>query len=993
VKRVVALLLLAAAPSWAADRISLDNGQVRRDFEFNRGVWRTTAFSRSDGSDAVPVHSEEFHLRFFDDAELTASDFQAAGRPDLRKEKDGGQVLRIEYRRKSDATYSTNAPLAVAITYTAKPGEPFLRKQLSLGFPPRAAVDRLEVERFTTAQPAAWGGRGQPVYVNDRWFFGLEHPAGHSRHTDGNTPKPDAHHFELVGNYSVVELDGRDRETHPEAGLLRLFHFPGYAKETGGTWQVVSQSAVAGVGQPGQRMELAFLDYLDTVRKKPRSFTHYNNWFDSAGKSLKGENFVNVWRAFKKEIEPAGIRLDAMVPDNGWQNGSSVWQPSQGHFPGGMDDLARLGQTLRDEGTSLGLWLALDSTTCNIGWGEKNGYARAKANAYFSQYFAHYCLAQPSYRIALEQQLRALVKQGRLTYYKHDFNHLSCMADGHGHAPTDRHGHEANVDAMIELLAACREVNPDLFQNLTNWIWFSPWWLLHGDALWMLAGDDGFNGNTPELSIRAMATTDRDTYLWRMWGNPADRPLVPVSHLMTHGIIRNPGGQMESPQDTVADWADHVMMYYGRGIQMKEWYITPAAMTPDYWRVLLGIHQWSASNFPALVNTVWVGGRPDEGQAYGYVGWAGDRGVLTARNPSVAPQILRVPCDSTTWFRGKPGRAFRARVVYPYHDGWPAAYRSGEPMEFTLPGYATMAFELEPGEPLAAAKLPEPPPAVMRKAGNAIEVEVAIPEEIAGRADLLVIGHAELPAVTLGGVTAPPARSSKSALNQFAGYARAGMPSTNARPWQMASYDLETRHGQRTAIRFATAAGSESTTFEAWMLIERPVAGAASSAHPWSPAEGARRQTFSLVPRTTLEASPVARRALTVAELSSARSIALRLDVFGVNGGEFGRKEVWMNGAKVGELPECGDDWKPVSLPVPAAQVKAENVIEIRHNGREDKFKFRGTELRVELADGGLVASGRQKEPQTSFADWLHGEGVTFATSTSSVPVRLIFGP
>lgn len=976
--RFVLLCLLAAWPVWAADPLALDNGLVRRTFALERGVWRTTAFAAKDGP-ALPVQSEEFHLRFFDDSELTASDYEVASEPVSSRGADGAQTLQFFYRRAADHTYSTNAPLSVVITHTARPGEPYLRKQVTFDFPPHAAVDRLEVERFTTAQPASWGGRGQPVYVGDRWFFGLEHPAGHSRHTDGNTPAPDAHHFELVGNYSVVDLEGRDREAKSAPGLLRLFHFPGYAQESGGTWRVTSQTAVAGVGRPGQPLELAFLDYLDTVRKKPRSFTHYNNWFDGAGKSLRGDNFLKVWRGFKEVIGPAGIHLDSMVPDNGWQNGSSVWQPAAGHFPGGMADLAQLGQSLKAEGTQLGLWLALDSTTCNIGWGEKQGYAKAKANAYFSRYFAHYCLAQPAYRTALEQQLRALVKQGQLNYFKHDFNHLSCLADGHGHAPTDRHGHEANVDAMIALLAACRAENPDVYQNLTNWIWFSPWWLVHGDALWMLAGDDGFNGNTPELSIRAMATTDRDTYLWRMWGNPADRPLVPISHLMTHGIIRNPRGQMESPQDTVADWADHVMMYYGRGIQMKEWYLTPAAMPSNYWHALIDIHQWSASNFAALVNTVYVGGRPDEGEAYGYVGWAGTRGVLVARNPAPGPQVLRVPCDATTWFRGTPGVAYRARVAYPYRDAFPAALRSGGMMEFPLPGYATMAFELEPGAPQPAAAVAPLAAPVVQRTPKAVTAEFVLPRELAGRADLLVIGHAELPAVALDGATPAPSRSSKSALNQFASYARAGMPSTNARPWQMVSYDLSARAGQRVAVRFAPAAGVEATTFEAWLLVEQPAAG------------GARRQTVAVAPRTTLEASPVERRPLAAGEQAAAKSATLRLEAFGVNGGEFGRKEVWLNGARVGELPECGDDWKPVAIALTPAQVRAENVVEVRHNGREDKFKFRGAELRVELADGSVVASDRQAEPQTSFAEWAHGEGAIFPGPTNSVPVRLTF--
>ncbi|GBL43811.1 hypothetical protein EMGBD4_13100, partial [Verrucomicrobiota bacterium] len=87
----------------------------------------------------------------------------------------------------------------------------------------------------------------------------------------------------------------------------------------------------------------------------------------------------------------------------------------------------------------------------------------------------------------------------------------------------------------------------------------------YADSVWLLAGDDGFNGNWPELAGRAQATTDRDVYFWRMWGDPSDRPWFPIANIMTHGIIRNAGGQMSYKTDLPRDWSDYVLMHYGRG--------------------------------------------------------------------------------------------------------------------------------------------------------------------------------------------------------------------------------------------------------------------------------------------------------------------------------------------------------------------------------------------------------------------------------------------
>lgn len=957
---------------------------MKREFEFDGRVWRTVSFG-----EALPVTSDEFQIRTLDDRQWTVNDYRSAGEPERTK---SGLVFR--YVWPDGAALPENAPAKVTVSFDAGPEQPWIRKHVELEFSQAATVDRLEVERFSTTQSAARGGRGEPVFVGDRWFFGLEHPAGHSRHTDGNTPKADAHRYELVGNYSFVDLEGRDRDEQARAGLVRLFHFPGFAKKEGERWTIRSQSAVAGIAGKDQSAAEGFAGYLQKIAKPDRSFTHYNNWFDGAGKSLKGDNFANIHKAFQAALKDYDIKIDAMVPDDGWQNRSSVWEPAPNHFPKGFEDLKSLSDSLQKEGTSLGLWLALDGTNTKVDWGVSQGYKKAKANKYFSQYFAHYSLSADGYRQELEKQLRKLAGEAKISYFKHDFNHLSDTGEGCNHPATDRHGHEANVDAMIALLTATREANPGVYQNLTNWVWFSPWWLMHGDALWMLAGDDGFNGNWPELSTRAMATTDRDAYIWRMWGDAADRPLVPVSRLMTHGIIRNPRGQMESPQDTPRDWADHVMMYYGRGIQMKEWYLTPAAMSAEQWKSLATIHRWSEKNFKALANNVWVGARPDEGNVYGYTGWDGERGVLVARNPGPSPQVLRVPFDRAAGFMGAAGKDFTARVVYPYHAEWAAEFVSGRVMEIEVPGYETLAFEFAPGKAKGTPKpLPQIASSVKAETGK-LGAAVTVPTDLEGRGELLVIGYPALPQVRINGQEVAPVRTSKSALNNYAGYARAGMPSDRVRPWTMASYDVKGKAGQQ--VKFELLGGENPTRAEVWLLAERKATDAKYETRdlPWAISANSRRQTVCVMTEQEVAGKPVLERALTAAEIRGARGAWLSLEHFGVSAGH-GTKSLFLNGTKVGDLPSGGDEWQRARLELPADQLKQlrdSNTVELRHDSADDKFKFRGLELRVELADGSVVRTNVQKTPQTSFKDWAHFEGEAFPKKDAAAPVVLSFG-
>lgn len=964
--------------------VRFGNGLVGRELTFDgRGHWLTTKFTA--GTESLETQSDEFHILMMDGREFTVADFVAEAEP-LQK----GNETKVRYVWPAGKDAAGVVPGSVTLSYTTAPGEHWMHKTVTLDFPAEVTVDRLEVERFSAAGTATRGGRGEPVFLNDQWFFGLEYPAGHSRHTDGNTPAADRHHYELVGNYSYVDLDGHDKGNHPRAGLIRLFHFPGYAKKNGENWQITSKTAVVGGGADVPVLD-QFNGYLASIEKPDRSFTHYNNWFDPAGKSLKDDNFLNIYREFVTATKPYGVRIDAMVPDDGWQNRQSVWEPNARDFPGGFSDLVKLSDALRKDGTTLGLWLALDGTNTDIKWGESQGFVKAMANKYFSQYFAHYSLSHPLYQAALEKQLVRLAGEAKVGYFKHDFNHLSDIGAGNGHPPTDRHGHEANVDAMISLLKATRGANSLVYQNLTNWVWFSPWWLMHGDALWMLAGDDGANGNWPELSVRNMATTDRDTFLWRMWGDAADRPLVPISRLMTHGIILNSRRQLEGPGDGVREWADHVMMFYGRGIQMKEWYITPKVATPEHWKALGTIHRWSEKNFKALSNTVWFGERPDEGHVYGYMGWAGDQGVLVTRNPAAEMQTLTIPFNAASGFKGKSGDSFRSRTVFPYHDGASDQFESGKDIHIEVPGYATLAVEFEPG---SATEKPKTLPPIEVKA-DANDTKFTVPADVAGRAEILVIGYPDLPEVKIDGVAATPQLTSKARLNPFPGYARAGMPSTSARAWTMASFDIKSSAGKELRLSFAGDMDNEGTA-EAWLLVERKTDDTFMSEDevPWPIDAGLRRQTVRLIAERSVSGPPVAQRALSDAELGGIRAAKLSLGLFGVNPRNAGEKSVWLNGRKLAELPVVGDEWQTRSIPLDAETIrglKANNIMEIHRSTGEDKFKFRGAKLMVQLADGTWVVSTSEKDVQTTDANWAHFEGSAFPKNDASAPVTLRF--
>lgn len=943
-------LCLAAAYATAAEPAERLLGKVD-------GALITTALASADGKIRLPVESEEFLVRLEDGATFTARDF--AG-----EELAGA----IEYSRIAGRAYPEGAPRRVRVESHPRIVTAFFDRE------PKVAS--LEPERVTVRVRAERGGRGEPVVLDGRWVLLPWHPTTLTRHTDGNEPAAYSRRFEKVGNHSFVDFAQADIDPVRRPGLVRAIEFAPAERQADGTWIVRAHGFQILLCAPGETPEMAV---LDLAPRPLRDFTHYNNWFDGSAKAIGGETLPRIASEFSRALEGTGIRVASIVPDNGWQYRASVWQPSKGHFPDGMEGLSKVGRRLREQGTSLGLWLAPDMTTNDIGWAGKAGYAKARPNGYFSQYFAHVSLADPAYNKALREQLRRLVAEAKVNYFKFDFNHLSNVA------PTDRHGHVAEFRGLA---GAIESLPRDVFLNVTNWTWHSPAWRNFADSVWLLAGDDGFNANWPELAGRAQSTTDRDLFFWRMWGDPKDRPWYPVASIMTHGIIRNPRGQMSFKTDTLQDWCDYILMHYGRGTLLREWYFLPGSLTADEWKSLIAIHRWTDSRRADLLNSTYVGGRPDEGRAYGYVGWSrdGKSGTLVARNPSGATQTLRVPLDASTLFRAAPGQAWSGTQVYPGRGELAQTWTSGEAMDIELPGYATVALELRPG-PGTGTMVKRAPTAVIHPGQSPGKAEVTPATFVDGRCELLVIGRPSLPAVLIDGKRATPIRQAKGAINKFPSYAKDGMPTPLAEPWEMASFDLAGHRGKRVSLSFE----GKRTAVEAFTLAEvREDAPAPEGALSPLTQPGHRRETLLVYSGPTAPAAPLAREAW--GKVTQAR---LELEVFGNNGDTHGDKTVLLNETTVGVLPTQGDSWKDVALPVTGAALdtlRAKGPASVARvameRDRGDFFKVRGLRLVLTLADG-TEWSGEASGALTCAGDWPHREGRSFATPTDSGPIPL----
>lgn len=949
VTTIVALLACGMA-AWAApycrvtpNTATLGNSQIRREWALQGGRWGTSGLSRGDGSERLVLSpTDEFVVKLYEGATIAGSECQWTA----PVKSVGKSEVRLTFR----ATHP-DSDLAVVVSYWLRGEEPWMRKSLAISGPPDLVVDEIEVERLQTSAAATRGGYGQPIFLDKAWYLGLEYPAG----------------------YNDVRPTTAER-------LLVLHHYPGRPIGDG----LSSKTAVIGAAPRGLTRELAFSDYLDSIRIPTRSFLQYNSWYDLQGTELSPDNVLAAYRQFRQHLlEPYGLRMDAFVPDDGWQDPNSIWKPRADLYP---EEFAPLARALEAEGSRLGLWMPLNGFNLNPEWGRQQGYEVSDRGRY-------YCLVGPKYHAEIRRVTEHRIREGNLAYYKHDFNQLQCTAPGHGHLPDQRHGHEASLDAEIGLLAWERQANPDIFLNVTSNVWLSPWWLMHADSIWMCASDFGYEKTFPQLSPREWDMSYRDAHFFQVYRQQGN--LVPLSALMTHGIIHGRHCRLGGDRETLREFSDMVVLYYARGVQLKELYITPAMMDAARWQVLGEATRWAVDNAADLRYTVMVGGDPRQGEPYGYVHWNGDHGTVVLRNPAPWGQTIRVPFDQSVFYRGQPGREFAARIIYPYCDGTTIAWRSGEPHDWLVPACSVLLLEVRPGKAKGGAAVGPASDLVTdlgrrleaRADGSAVELSFRLAAETMARCDLYLIvtgpGQVDLTEVLING-------------------ARLDARTADGPGWRLRSFDLRDLAGQLVQVRASLPGVGErpfspaSARLQALLVADRPVTEPRDVARGRTPlplGQGLRRASVKLL---DAKLRRQATEHLTDTDLAGIQAGKLRFEIFDVNGEpQYADKWVLLNGERLARVPANKGElsaWQEVFLdlsPSQLARLKRDNTVVLTNAGG-DCYKFRGVALSLQKADGRWVATPLDEGTYSSVGNWQYAEGEVFRGERSpEVRIRI----
>ena len=609
-----------------------------------------------------------------------------------------------------------NNPFTLRMTYELKPNEFYARRKITL-------TDKTLTGHYLNKIHTR---KGRYIFydkVNNReasFTISIEDIEGAGKiNREDKTTKAD---FEIIhqgdfgqpvalksnqaGAFGGIEYPTSDNFIYPDK-----IDFYQYLGEQIKSIPVESNWTVMGI-TPEPYVKKWFYQYVKTIRVAPATpYIMYNSWYDLRSADypnipedavMNQENVLRIWNLVKKNfIDKNNIPINAFVLDDGWDIYESDWKLRKNQFPNGMRPIA---DELKKSGTDLGIWFGpaggYSFALKRIQWMHDHGYeVTGNLNVAGS---AQLCLAGKNYSKLFRKRTTDFVKNDHVGYFKWDGIQFSCSEPDHGH-PVGIHSRRAVMESVIDKCKAVRAINPDVYLNITSGTWLSPWWVQYANQIWMDAADYAF-ADVPSMTRRDNAMTYRDYALWD--DEHIRQSWFPVSNLMIHGIIKGRLENISKEGESLETFTNNAVLYFGRGISMWELYISPDILTDGEWNALSQSIKWAKERFKILSSTFMVGGNPAVGNAYAYLHFLGDKGIIAARNPKVENEHLTIILDPKYGI-DENATDLVIEQIYPKRYIFPRIFAAGSRLNIDLKGYETAIFEVHPlgckdGMPLIA---------------------------------------------------------------------------------------------------------------------------------------------------------------------------------------------------------------------------------------------------------------------------------------------------
>jgi hypothetical protein len=496
--------------------------------------------------------------------------------------------------------------LEIRESYRADENRPYIFKWLEitnrggrLALIERAEVDSLEVK---DGSAPLRGGVGQPVFLKNELFWGIEHPAAE------NTVR------------------GQD---------IVLSHYPYAEVLPGATWK--SKRAVLGAATAGDgSVEDAFRQYLVEVTSRgPVYRLIYSDWaaHDELGTLLKPQLTEQLTNSLLDQVQSLkskyGIQFDYYLLDGFWYDPKGAYLTfKKPNWPNGYEAALH---RMMDLGIKPGLWFDMGGSTLDLK-DTPSWHGPEKP-----------CLSDSAFAQVFQDAFRLYIRDHSLGMLKFDFTNLLC-----------RHGSdevpslailEKNADSLLEICRTARELNPamvirayngySLGEMMASTKYYdqayaiSPWWVMWFDSVY--SGD-------PRPAELPSVTSLRDSVNWyqdHVFRGYA-RSLMPLFMIDDSGTLVGKTSTILylGAEGFTDSWILNIM----RGDLAPFFYGDLTLLTEDNRKFMAGTLRFLREHQDVFANTRPILGIPGRGEVYGYLSNNEDTGFATIVNPGLFPQ-------------------------------------------------------------------------------------------------------------------------------------------------------------------------------------------------------------------------------------------------------------------------------------------------------------------------------------------------------------------
>ena len=577
---------------------------------------------------------------------ITSSALYLKGEP-IEKDIENGKTLTFQFKPVTvrGVEYTINEVI------TMKHGESFMRKHLEISVPEgkadKAKIDYIDLENMNINSNDLKTNEYWtiPEQSNNAWMAGMK-----GDYLELGQP------FYLSAMYFGCEFPQTENKIRNNNGFIRYHYGKSLAKDTKFEYndnneagKMTTWPAVVGSARSKEYnvVQSDFYEYIETIAVETNFRQQYNSWFDHM-KDISAQNIKQSFYEVEKGFTQHGVNpLDSYVVDDGWVNYSSFWGFNN-KFPNQLYDSSLQVEQL---GSNFGLWLGprggYGTQTTIANWIANNnlGSVNAQSGNDINISDARYV------NKLLNDVFLNYQDKFNINYWKLDGMLLNPSTQASDYYVTGKPEYTITetYERWTDMYEKMREQRggKDLWINMTSYVNPSPWYLQWVNSVWMQnTADVDFTKKYNSTDEQQMLTYRDNSYYEfvkeRQWQ-------LPFKYFYNHDPVygnRTHEGKNRSPISfTDSELREYLYMLGTRGTAFWEYYYSYNMFNDNKWDINAEAANWIEDNFDILQKSKMIGGKPNNGDIYGYSCWNNNEGIVSLRNPSDLEKTITITYD------------------------------------------------------------------------------------------------------------------------------------------------------------------------------------------------------------------------------------------------------------------------------------------------------------------------------------------------------------